>query len=79
MIPVLMVWLYFALLISVMQWPNVLSMLFSFVFLAGIPLFMLYRLLVAKRRNSRGGGDKAGESVHPGMGEVDQENSGENE
>jgi preprotein translocase subunit YajC len=76
MIPVLMVWLYFALMISVMQWPNVLSMILTFVLLGAIPVFMLYRLLVLKRKQNRSHRNEPGQSVHTGMGNINQQNPG---
>jgi len=78
MIPVLMVWLYFAMLVSAMQWPDIHSMIIYFILLGFIPVFMLYRLLIAKRR-SRQGNDKPGSSMHVGVSEVNQHNTGENE
>lgn len=77
MIPVLMVWLYFALMISVMQWPNVMSMILTFVLLGGIPVFMLYRLFVLKRKQNRPHRNEPGKSMHAGMGKIDQQNPGE--
>lgn len=77
MIPVLMVWLYFALMISVMQWPDVLSMMLTFVLLGAIPIFMLYRLLMLKRKQYRPTRNDPDQSMHSGMGNIDQQNPGE--
>jgi len=79
MIPFLMVWLYFALLISVLQWPNKLSMLVSLVLLAGPPLFLLYRILVAKRKQAGSTFSPENESVQTRMGKVDHDDAGEDQ
>jgi hypothetical protein len=80
MIVAIMVWLYFALLISVMQWPNKLAMLTSFVLLATPPLFLLYRVFVARRKS---GNDPAEDGVKPsvqaGVGNVDRQDAGSNQ
>lgn len=66
MIAFLMIWLYFGLLFTVMQWPSKIAMVTSFVFLVGPPLFLLYRLLVAKRKQ-RQAPETQPESVQIGM------------
>lgn len=76
MIPILMVWLYFALLASAMQWPNVFSMLLTFLLLGTVPVFMLYRLLVLKRQQNQLAQTEDSRSVHPGVREPDQQNPG---
>ena len=76
MIPILMVWLYFALLVSAMQWPNVFSMLLTFLLLGTVPVFMLYRLLVLKRQQNQLAKTEDIQSVHTGMRNPDQQDSG---
>jgi hypothetical protein len=76
MIPILMVWLYFALLVSAMQWPNLFSMLLTFLLLGSVPVFMLYRLLVLKRQQNQLAKAEEIQSVHPGMRNPDQQNPG---
>ena len=76
MIPILMVWLYFALLASAMQWPNIFSMLLTFLVLGSVPVFMLYRLFVLKRRQNQTAQTEDLKSVHPGMRNPDQQNPG---
>jgi O-antigen ligase len=76
MIPILMVWLYFALLVSAMQWPNVFSMLLTFLLLGTVPVFMLYRLLVLKRQQNQLAKTEDIQSVHAGMRNPDQQDSG---
>jgi len=76
MIPILMVWLYFALLVSAMQWPNVFYMLLTFLLLGSVPVFMLYRLLVLKRQQNQAAQTEEVQSVHPGMRNPDQQNPG---
>lgn len=66
MIAFLMIWLYFGLLFTVMQWPAKIAMITSFVFLVGPPLLLLYRVLASKRNQRRTPGATAG-SVQVGM------------
>jgi len=77
MIPLLMVWLYFAMLASAMQWPDISSMLITFAVVGFVPVFMLYRLLIAKRRQPGGTEVSAQQSVHPRVSSVDQQDAGE--
>lgn len=82
MIPVLMVWLYFALLFSLMQWPNRFAMLISFVLLGAPPLFLLYRLLVVKRKQQRltaVENEENTNSVQVGVREVNNDDAGNNQ
>lgn len=79
MIPVLMVWLYFALLISAMQWPDKILMLVWLVLLAGPPLFMLYRILASKRNQANHAGDAESQSVQTRMSKVDHDNTGKDQ
>lgn len=65
-----MIWLYFALLVSAMQWPNVVSMILWLVFLGGPPLALLIRLL-ARHRAQRRAIDQR-QSVQRGVGEEDR-------
>lgn len=78
MIPIVMVWLYFALLVSAMQWPNILSMLVTFVLLGTVPVFMLFRLLMQKRLQNRLNqhGTDGSMNMHSGVGNIDQQNPG---
>jgi len=79
MIPFLMVWLYLGLLISAMQWPSVVGMLTTFVLLVVPPLFLLYRLLAAKRQQRQAAENETDKSVQVGVDEVDRQDAGNNQ
>ena len=53
MVPILMVWLYLALIFSVSQLPDKVAMLTTFVITGAIPLFLMFRILTGKRDRER--------------------------
>jgi len=53
MVPILMVWLYLALVFSIIQLPDKVAMLTTFTLTGSIPLLMMYRILTGKRKLNR--------------------------
>lgn len=84
MLITLIVWIYLALLIAISQWPDILSMVLTFLVLGGIPMvFLTVTMTRGKRLNSirqqqraRRDADLAA-SVKSGVGKVNNEHTGE--
>lgn len=79
MIPLVMVWLYLAIIISVAQWPDKIAMIVTFALSGTIPLFLLFRILTGERNRRRQlhSRESPGASVQGGVGDVNHKHSGE--
>ena len=85
MLIALVVWIYSAALIAIFQWPDILSMIITFLVLGAIPTGMLILIItrgkqldhIRQRQRDRRDADRA-QSVQGGVGKVDDEHTGEN-
>ncbi len=81
----LLIWIYGAALIAIFQWPDILSMIITFLLLGAIPLTLLIvtitrgkRLdVIRQKQRARRDADRA-TSVQGSVGKVDNQNSGDN-
>ena len=78
MVPILMVWLYLALIFSVSQLPDKVAVLTTFIITGSIPLFMMFRILTGKRNLKRVArtGESPDSSVETGVSNVNHDHSG---
>lgn len=81
---VLTFWIYSAALIAIFQWPDVLSMIITFLLLGAIPLALLVHLItrgkqldsIRQLQRDRRDADRAA-SEQDGMGKIDHQHPGE--
>lgn len=85
MLIALIVWIYLALLIAIMQWPGILSMLLTFVLLGALPVAFLAMTMtrgkqlnaIRQQQRDRRDADLAA-SVQGRVGKIDNQHTGEN-